>query len=180
MKRLFAVFAVWATLGGAISAAASEDSGLNYMVPVAAESTERPMLPDYLFADGSGLPVHLSRYRGQVVILTFWASACGPCLKQMVFLDRLQMNLRQLAVVAISEDQGGIAQIKATLARQRLNFLKPFGDPSEAMAGQAGIRGLPTSIIVDRYGRQFLRVEGPYQWDTPLIEAQLRKLMSEP
>jgi hypothetical protein len=48
------------------------------------------------------------------------------------------------------------------------------------MAQALEIRGLPTTIILDRHGRQVLRVEGPYQWDDLRIVARLRMLMSEP
>ncbi len=150
MSRFVAVVAIGLIgLRGVRASGGDELRRLNYMVPVAAESEEqRPMLGDYVFADGSGMPVHLSRYRGQVVVLNFWATWCGPCIKQMTFLDRLQMNFKNLPliVIGISEDQGG----------------------------------LPTSVIVDRHGRLFLRVEGPYQWDSTLIEAQLKKLVLEP
>lgn len=167
-------------------ARAGEKSGLTYIVPVAAGSADtqenRPAMPDLLFADGSSMPQALHRYLGQVIVINFWASWCGPCIKEMLYLDRLQGDFRgqPLTVLAISEDQGGIAAAKQFLTRQKYTFLRPLADPGATMAQALAVKGLPTSIIVDRHGRQVMRVAGPYQWDSPQIVARLKMLMSEP
>lgn len=169
-----------------LPAAQGAERGLNYIVPAAAGSADgapvRPAMPDLIFADGSNMPVHLKQYAGQVVIINFWASWCGPCIKEMVFLDRLQGDFRgqPLAVMAVSEDQGGIPAARTFLTRQKLGYLKPFADPGKGMAQVLGIRGLPTSLIIDRHGHLVLKVEGPYQWDSKATTDRLRYLLSEP
>jgi thiol-disulfide isomerase/thioredoxin len=168
------------------SAAFGGERGLTYIVPSAAGSSdgpaERPLIPDLIFADGSGMPTHLRQYVGQVVIINFWATWCAPCIKEMMFLDRLQGDFRgqPLTVLAISEDQGGIPVVRSFLSRQKYNYLRAFADPASGMAQSLAIRGLPTTIILDRHNHQVLRAEGPYQWDSAYITARLRMLMSEP
>ncbi len=187
MIRLFITAVVGlATIGASLcSTAFGGEAGLTYIVPSAAGSDDgaapRPTMPDLIFADGSGMPVHLRQYMGQVVVINFWATWCAPCIQEMVFLDRLQGDShgKPLTVLALSEDAGGIPVARAFLTRQKFGYLKPFADPASTVAQALGIRGLPTSIILDRYNRQVLRVEGPYQWDSPLIAARLRMLMSE-
>jgi len=139
-------------------------------------------MPDLIFADGSGMPTHLRQYMGQVVVINFWATWCAPCVSEMLFLDRLQGDSRgqPLAVLAISEDQGGIPVVRAFLSRQKYNYLRPFADPASGVAQALQIKGLPTTIILDRHNRQVLRVQGPYQWSSPMVVARLRMLMSEP
>ena len=178
-------------LAGAVclSAAEGAEGGLSYIVPAAAGSADgqsdapdqRPAMPDLIFADGSSLPVHLRQYLGQVVVINFWASWCGPCIKEMVFLDRLQGDFRgqPFTVLAASEDTGGIPAARRFLTRQKFTYLTPFADPGAGMAKVLGVRGLPTSIIIDRHGRQVLRVEGPYQWDSPQIAGRIRRLLAE-
>ena len=135
MVRLF--ISALLLLTGAVSAsgAIGGEPDLTYIVPSAAGSGDgpaaRPLMPDLIFADGSGMPTHLRQYSGMVVIINFWASWCGPCIKEMLFLDRLQGDFRgqPLAVLAISEDQGGIPVVRSFLTRQKYNYRDPLPIP---------------------------------------------------
>lgn len=175
-----------ATLAAAGGQASGGEQGLRYIVPAAAGSADGPAarvpLPANLtFADGSSISTSLGHFRGMVVLLTFWSSRCGPCLKQMVYLDRLQGDLKgqPLAVIAATEDEGGIAAAKAYLVREKLTFLRPFADPGGGLARALQVRGLPTSLIIDKYGRLVQQVTGPYEWDNPKILAVFRALLAE-
>lgn len=164
---------------------AGAETGLTYIVPAAAGSFDapqtRPPAPDMLFLDASGLPQHLRVFLGQVVVLTFWAASCGPCLKQMTFLDRLQGDLKAypLKVLALTEDPGGIAAAKALYKRQNFTFLLPYADAGGLSAAAMGIRGLPTNFVIDRQGRIAIATEGPFEWDNPRIVARLKRLLAE-
>lgn len=171
-------------VAGATTAGAA--TTLNYIVPVTAGSVEdanlRPAMPANLtVADGSSMPLSLAHWRGQVLLLNFWATWCGPCVKEMTFLDRLQGDLKgmPLVVLPISEDRGGIPVAKAWLARQKLTFLRPFADPGSSAAQLLNVQGIPSSFIVDKKGRLVQRVEGPFEWDSPPIVARFRELLAE-
>jgi thiol-disulfide isomerase/thioredoxin len=157
--------------------------GLSYIVPSMPGSADdaRPVMPNLLLSDGSGLAFPLSRYLGNVMVIEFWSNNCGPCLKELVFLDRLQgdMHGQPVIALAVSEDSGAIAAVRATLARQKLTYLKPFGDPGGAAAQTIGLRGLPTSVVIDRHGRVAMHFEGPQQWDRPDYENRIRLLANE-
>ena len=163
-------------------AAQGAEQTLTYIVPVAAGSADvRPPVPDLLISDGSGMPVHVSRYLGKVVLLNFWSPGTPPCFKELVYLDRLQGNLTglPLVVVALNEDQAGVPGAKAFLARQKLTFLKPFADPGSAAARTLGVRGLPSTVVIDKHGIVALHVEGAYEWDSPNISKQIQGLTAE-
>lgn len=161
-------------------------SPLNYIVPATAGSVEdinlRPAMPPSLtISDGSSMPLPLSHWRGQVLLLNFWATWCVPCVKEMTYLDRLQGDLKgmPLLVLPISEDRGGIATAKAWLVRQKFTFLRPFADPGAGAAQLLNVQGIPTSFIVDKQGRLVQRVQGPFEWDSPPIVARFRELLAE-
>jgi len=126
-----------------------------------------PVAPDLAFADREGNPVRLSDKRGRVVVLNLWATWCAPCVREMPALDRLQAleGGPDVEVVALSLDRGGIAQVGPFFDRLGLNNLSVYIDqPSEAMKAFRP-RGLPTTIVLGRDGRELGRVEGELAWD---------------
>jgi thiol-disulfide isomerase/thioredoxin len=169
--------------------AAAHDAGpiSGYIVPVAAGSAEdpalRPPMPAGLsVTDGSSMNLPLTHFRGQVLLINFWATWCVPCVKEMKFLDRLQGDLKgqPLTVMAVSEDRvGPIQMAKAFMEREKLTFLRPFGDPGNAAAQLLNVEGIPTSFIVDKKGRLVQKVEGPFEWDDPPIIMKFRGLLME-
>ena len=179
---LFTVLALTAVLASTGNAGAPP----GYIVPVAAGSVEdpatRPLIPPNLAVDdGSNVPLPLAHFRGQVVLMNFWATWCAPCLKEMPYLDRLQGDLKgmPLLVMEVSEDNGGLPVAKAYVERAKLSFLRVFTDPGQVAASALNVQGLPTSFIIDKDGRLVQRVEGPYEWDNPAIVARFRQLMAE-
>jgi len=157
---------------------------ISYMVPRApgsADDTPIPM-PDIVLSDGSGTGFHLSRYIGNVIVLEFWSTGCADCLKELTFLNRLQGDMpgQPVVALAVNEDPVAVAQMKQAMARQKLEFLKPFGDPNGTAAQILGLRGLPTSFVIDRHGFIVSRVEGPQQWDRPDYQKQILLLASKP
>ena len=169
------------------AALAAASLGLSYIVPAASGSAQDstganpPAMPDLRLADGSGLPFNLSRYRGAVIVLEFWSTSCGPCLRDLDSLNHLQGDFpgKPLVVLAVSEDPGSIQTVKAALARQKLNFLKPFADPNGVAAQFLNLRGLPTSFVIDRMGRMVLQVEGPQPWNGAALEKRINFLLSQ-
>jgi thiol-disulfide isomerase/thioredoxin len=158
--------------------------GVNYNVPVQPGSFDSSLIPIEIqlpaFTDPSGGTADIRRFRGRVVLVNFWATWCAPCIKEMTFLDRLQGDFKpnELAVIAISEDQGGLPTARSFMTQQKFGFLKPYADPTGAMAQALGIQGLPTSIIYDKQGHEVQRVIGPYEWDSPAILARFRLLVA--
>jgi len=175
----------WASF---IPAAQGAERGLNYIVPVAAGSSDVPanrqQMPDVLYADGSSLPVHLNRFHGIVILLNFWSPLVPSSVKEMLYLDRLQGDMaaqkEPLFVLPINEDKSAVAGAKDFFTRQKITFLKPAADPGGTMAQALAVRGLPSSILIDKHGRVVISVEGPYEWDNPTIVARIRQVMMEP
>jgi len=112
-------------------------------------------------------------------VINLWATWCPPCVAEMPALDRLQGMLRaeRIAVLALSSDRGGRAQVEPFYQRLGLKELTIWLDPRGAAARALGARGLPTTVIIDRVGREVARLEGEAAWDAPALVAAVRRLV---
>ena len=137
-------------------------------------------LPDLQFVNGSGTEVSLASFHGKVVLLNVWATWCAPCREEMPALDKLQAALGsdKFQVVALAVDKSGIAGAKKFLADIKAEKLEPYADPTAKEGTRLKVIGMPTTILIDREGREIGRLIGPAHWDSPeakrLIEAQLQ------
>jgi len=138
-------------------------------------------MPNILLADGSGMPFPLARYRGNVLVVEFWSTGCAACYQDLLFLNRLQGDMpgKPLMAIAISEDEVSMPAIRAALSRQKLGYLKPFADPGGTAAALLGLRGLPSSVIVDRHGNVVAHFEGTQPWDRPDYQKRINFLLNQ-
>jgi len=139
----------------------------------------RPV-PDVAFVDGAGKSVRLTDFEGKVVLLNFWATWCAPCVRELPTMDRLQARLggEGLAVVAVSWDRGGLAVVEPFLAELGIEHLDIYLDTPGRTGPEFGVRGLPTTFLIDRQGRMVGGMEGPAEWDSPEAEALIRHYLA--
>jgi len=114
------------------------------------------------FRDASGNRHTLAEYRGKVVLVDVWATWCPPCRKALPEVAELQRaGGDRYAVVPISVDQGGWSDVKPFLDQNAQLGLTAFvQDGAKALDAFGEIRGIPTTIIVDRQGRLVRRWSG--------------------
>jgi thiol-disulfide isomerase/thioredoxin len=138
-------------------------------------SAPRPV-QDIRFQDADGKPYTLSDFRGKVVLLNMWATWCAPCRKEMPALDRLQQILGSPAfeVVALSINSGGVAVVRQFYDDIGIRRLAIYVDPTTEATGKLGTLGIPTTLLLDREGRERWRKTGPAEWDSPEIIESLR------
>lgn len=133
-------------------------------------------VPDIRFQDAYGMPHTLSNFRGKVVLLNVWATWCAPCRKEMPALDRLQQKLGgpDFQVVALSIDAGGAAAVQRFYDEMGIRALAVYVDYSAEAPGKLRTLGIPTTLLLDREGRERWRKTGPAEWDSPEIIESLR------
>jgi len=143
---------------------------------------ERRAVADIGFQDERGRAHRLSEFRGRVVLLNLWATWCPPCRKEMPSLDRLQSMLGgpDFAVVAVAVDRRGVEAVKRFYREIGISVLRAWADPAESAGSRLGTIAVPTTLLVDRRGREVGRSIGPAQWDGPEALAKIRAAIGEP
>jgi cytochrome c biogenesis protein CcmG/thiol:disulfide interchange protein DsbE len=132
--------------------------------------------PDFTRTDMNGRQVLLSKYRGQLVLLNFWASWCAPCREEMPLFSTWQRSLgaRGLQVIGVSMDDD-VREVQKFLAAYPVTYPVVMGDAK--FAGTfGGVLGLPLSYLIDAQGRVVARYQG--EVDLQKLEARIKELLA--
>lgn len=148
-------------------------------LPRFASVEARRPVPPLHFIDREGKPRALADFRGRVILLNLWATWCPPCRKEMPNLDRLQEKLGgpDFEVVALSIDRGGLFAVESFYDEMDIRNLKIYLDVNAEAMAALGAVGLPTTLLVDRDGRELWRIVGPVEWDKPEVIERLRRYL---
>ena len=135
-------------------------------------------------------PASLEDYRGKVVLLNIWATWCPPCRAEMPSMEKLHKKLAgtDFRIAAVSVDGDAFYPDKEpTGPAEILGFANGLGltfdilhDPSGAIRQSYDIFGVPESYLIDRDGMIVKRVIGAANWEDPVNEVLIRRLLSEP
>ena len=95
---------------------------------------------------------HLSDYAGRTVVLNFWATWCGPCLKELPDLEQLAERRPDLVVLAVSDESPEILRAATSAPTARLNGYFADAAPDDAI-GRMAYQGRPTTLVIGGDGR---------------------------
>jgi thiol-disulfide isomerase/thioredoxin len=116
--------------------------------------------------------ISLERFRGEVFLINLWASWCIPCVRELAGIEGLRARLADTDITFLVVAAEGEAPVRRFL---RLHpYSLPFYLEASRMPSSWGLRGLPTTWVVDRDGRIVLMRHGEAVWDTDVVEAFLR------
>lgn len=120
--------------------------------------------------------VSLNQFRGQVVVLNFWATWCPPCNQELPSIMDMQNRLRGRGVVVlgVSIDVDGDAYHRF-LKERNVNFVT-VRDPEQKVANMYGTSMWPESYVIDRQGVLRRKIVGPINWDSPDVMQFLNQL----
>ncbi|HUF56185.1 MAG TPA: TlpA disulfide reductase family protein [Thermohalobaculum sp.] len=180
---LYGAFVAFANPGAAAGLDAADRAELEALSEGGLETlvihdTPRPPITER-WADEHGNPVGLDDYSGEVVVMNFWATWCPPCKAEMPSLDRLagRMEGSGLAVLPISIDRSP-GQIADFFRGARIENLGIHHDRSRAVSRQAGVLGLPATVILDPEGREVARLVGDADWSSPEAVRLIERLVA--
>jgi len=133
--------------------------------------------PPLALTDLDGKPRELSDYRGKVVVMNFWATWCGPCVKEMPDFEKLADNLSNEDFALITVNFGEKAErIKPFLKKIEVD-VPVLLDPDMSTSKAWVKAGLPTTYIIDADQKIRYQVLGALEWASPEVEAKIRELL---
>lgn len=176
MKRTFLIATVIAALALSLLAFAASGRPAAATRPPAGSSQPAP---DFELQDLAGKKVKLSDLRGKAVVLNFWATWCPPCRHEIPWFIELQKQYgpHGLAIVGVSMDQTGRADVTRFAKEMGINYTVVMGDRNLAHA-YGGVPALPTTFYIGRDGSILERVPGLVSRSA--IEEKIRAALATP
>jgi peroxiredoxin len=135
--------------------------------------------PEFTLTALSGQPGGLSQYKGQVVMVNFWATWCGPCQQEMPLLDQMYKKYKPagFALIGVNVDKEAPA-VKELLARKPVSF-PVLLDPANAVSKAYHVDEMPSSVIIDRNGEIRYVHRGYKPGDENEYQDRIRQLIRE-
>ena len=117
---------------------------------------------DVIFMDINQKNVNLDDFKGKLIILNFWATWCAPCREEMPSLDSLQANtkLDNLKIFPINIGQEDRSKSKIFFEELNIKNLDIYIDAPITLAKKFSLRGVPTTILFNKEGKEFARIIG--------------------
>ncbi len=161
-----------------VPAAGSAAAGLGHSL----SAVEGPLpAPEFTLPDMDDEPHSLADYRGQVVLLNFWATWCPPCREEMPSMERLYQTLKDegFAVVAVNQFETPDHVFAYTGQLEVDPTFTLLFDSDSSVANSYGVVGLPSTYLIDKQGLIRYKAIGGREFDHPEVEALIRGLMNE-
>ena len=136
----------------------NEDVPLNNIVQY---ESPKP-ISSIVFEDFLGNEVNLDNYHGKLIIVNFWATWCAPCKEEMPSLDRLYQddNFENLVVFAVNMEQPNTEKTKKFFTDLNIKKLGIFFDRNLNFVKEFKLRGVPTTVLINKKGEEFARIIG--------------------
>ena len=117
---------------------------------------------DITFLNIKNKELNLKDYKGNLVLLNFWATWCAPCKEEMPSLDILQTKkeLDNLIIFPINVGQDKVEKAEKFFQNLKIENLDLYFDKSMTMAKNFVLRGIPTTILLNKDGKEFARIIG--------------------
>jgi len=129
---------------------------------------EKKNAPNFRLEDLKGRKIELKNFRGKVIFLNFWATWCGPCKEEMPSIETLHQQFKEkdFVFLTISVDYEGKKPVKEFIEKQRYTF-PVLLDPKCETLDLYKVKGIPTTILIDKNRKMIGKAIGPRNWKSP-------------
>jgi len=137
---------------------------------------QRKPAPDFRLESAGRSSVQLSKYKGKVVLLNFWATSCGGCKLEIPWFIGFQARYhsRGFVVIGVSMDDDGWKSVKPYLKEKKINYPIVLGNADLARR-YGGVEALPLTMLIDRDGKIAASYTGVV--DKAACETEIRALL---
>jgi peroxiredoxin len=150
------------------------------LISVNAGETQQQPAPDFTLDARSGQPLSLSQYKGQVVMLNFWASWCVPCKQEMPLLETIHKKYQKLGFTLIGVNvEPDSKAANAVLEKIPVSFPIAY-DTASKVSKLYDVAGMPSTVIIDRKGQIRVLHRGYKPGDENVYMDHIRTLIREP
>ena len=136
--------------------------------------------PPLALVDTKGVEHSLEQYRGKVVVVNFWATWCPPCVEELPSLESAWQRYRQQGLVGLAVSDEETDVVTSFLERLPTDITFPLLIDRDMKSGNRWkIRGLPTTVIIDRSGDVYWRAEGQLDFSALDVNEKLLALLDD-
>ena len=122
---------------------------------------------DLIFFDSKKQQINLKDFKGKLILLNFWATWCAPCREEMPSLDKLssEKNFNNLEILPINVGSEKISKSKIFFEEVGIKNLKIYHDIDMKLPNKLLLRGLPTTLLINKKGEEFARILGSVDFE---------------
>ncbi|OED41724.1 hypothetical protein AB833_09265 [Chromatiales bacterium (ex Bugula neritina AB1)] len=137
--------------------------------------------PEFTLDSLEGESLQLADFKGQFVLLNFWATWCPPCLEEMPSMDEIYNRYKDqgFSVVAVSSDEEGQSIVQPFIDKLGVSF-PVLLDTDKSVSGKYGAVNLPLSFLLNREGEVIAGAEGERKWASTEAISVLDELITPP
>ncbi|MDC0326789.1 TlpA family protein disulfide reductase [Candidatus Pelagibacter sp.] len=120
-----------------------------------------------IFLDKKDQKISINEHKDYLLILNFWATWCEPCKEEMPSLDNLQANpeLNKIKIFAINIGKENLDKVNKFFKDLNIKNFDPYFDSPATLAKTFSLRGVPTSILINKKGQEFARIIGSINFE---------------
>ena len=150
-----------------------------FVLPAFATSTSAPA-PSFQLSGRGGKTINLSQFKGQVVMINFWATWCGPCRQEMPLLEDIYKKYKPMGFTLVGVNVEPDAKgAEAWLSKQKpVSFPIAF-DTDSKVSKMYKVAGMPSTVFVDRKGNIRVMHKGYKPGDEDFYLTQIRSMLKE-